>query len=165
LDSGLSHLPRRDGIPSFLDQVGDRIPSMGSLGSVIFWSYLLFMKIITKPRQEEEAEIFSDFSGERFHYDIPEVTIKMSFNYGSKFDDSDIEFHLNEEEADDILNLIKSRLSDKTKQVISERLEKSEKDYEDSFQSRDWNGCDYYIASTNLYRYLLNYNGEESTQS
>ena len=123
------------------------------------------MKIITRPRQEEEAEIFSDFSGERFQHDIPEVTIKMSFNYGSKFDDSEIEFHLSDDEAKDILKSIKSRLSDRTKQVIDERLQKAERDYDDSFQCRDWHGCDYYAASIDLYKYLLNYNGEESTQS
>lgn len=123
------------------------------------------MKIITKPRQEEEAEIFSDFSGERFQHDIPEVTIKMSFGYGSKFDDSEIEFHLNEEESKDILNLLKSKLSNKTKQIIDERLQKAEKNYDDSFQCRDWHGCDYYAASVDLYKYFLNYNGELSSQS
>lgn len=129
----------------------------------ISWNYHTqnLMKIVTKPMQQEEAEIFSDFSGERFHHDIPEVTIKMSFNYGSKFDDSEIEFHLSDSESKGILELINARLSERTKQVIDERLQKTEKNYEDAFQCRDWNNCDYYLGSIDLYKYFINHNGDE----
>ena len=121
------------------------------------------MKIITKPQQKEEVEIYSDFSGERFHHDIPEVTIKFSFEYGSKYDDSQIEFHLNDNEAKDILELIKAGLSDKTKENIKKCLEKANKEYDECMDFRDWNGCDYHGASIELYKYFLNY-GEESAQ-
>lgn len=115
------------------------------------------MKIITKPQQKEEAEIYSDFSGERFHHDIPEVTIKFSFEYGSKYDDSQIEFHLNENEVKDILELIKAGLSDRTKENIKKCLEKSNKEYDECMDFRDWNGCDYHGASIELYKYFLNH--------
>ena len=113
------------------------------------------MKIVTKPKQEEETEIFSDFSGERFTYDIAEVTVKLTFNYGSKFDDSEIEFHISDLESESILELINTRLSEKTKTIINERLQKTQKNYNDAFQCRDWDNCDYYGANANLYRYFL----------
>jgi hypothetical protein len=88
------------------------------------------MKNIIKPIQKEEAEYYSDFSGERFEHDIPEVEIKFSFEYGSKFDGSSFDIHLSDEESKEILLLIKSKLSDKTKQKINSYLEKAEKDYD-----------------------------------
>lgn len=123
------------------------------------------MKIVTKPKQQEEAEIFSDFSGERFQHDIPEVMIKMSFNYGSKFDDSEIEFHLSDLESKSILELINTRLSERTRRVINERLQKTKKDYDGAFQCRDWDNCDYYLSSINLYKYFINHNRDEQTSS
>jgi hypothetical protein len=116
------------------------------------------MKIITKPKQREEAEIFSDFSGERFAHDIPEVTLKFEFNYGSKFDDSQIEFHFSDLESKDILELIKIKLSEKTKQLIKGGLKKTEESYNQSFDCRDWDGCDYYAANADLYKYFLDHN-------
>jgi hypothetical protein len=113
------------------------------------------MKNIIKPQQREEAEIFSDFSGERFEHDIPEVTLKFSFNYGSKFDDSEITFHLTDKESEGILETIKKRLSQKSKDLMETQLNKVSKDYSDSFDCRDWNGCDYYLASMDLFRYFL----------
>lgn len=121
------------------------------------------MKIVTKPQQKEEIEIYSDFSGERFQYDIPEVTIKFDFEYGSKYDDAQIEFHFSDKEADDILKLIKTNLSEKTKDNIKKYLEESNKKYDECMDFRDWDGCDYYGANIELYKYFLNY-GEESTQ-
>lgn len=114
------------------------------------------MKIVTKPPQPEESEFFSDFTGKRFEHDIPEVTLKFSFNYGSKFDDSEITFHLTDMESEGILEVIKKRLSEKSKNILEEYLNKSRKNYNDSFDCRDWNGCDYHGANIELYKYFLN---------
>lgn len=112
------------------------------------------MKNIIKPRQDEEVEIFSDFSGERFMHDIPEVTIKLDFGYGSKFDDSQIEFHLTDEESKDILELIKNRLCDNTKEKMKKETKKAQKDYNDAMDFRDWNDCDYYASKIELHKYF-----------
>ena len=76
------------------------------------------MKKVIKPITREESEYSSDFSGERFHLDIPDVTIKVSFNYGSRFDDSEIEFHLSDKETEEVLSFIKNKICDKTKDYL-----------------------------------------------
>ncbi len=113
------------------------------------------MKKIVKPAQNAEVEIYSDFSGIRFGHDIPEVTIKFDFNYGSKFDDANIEFDLSEEEAKEILDLVKSKLSQQRKDLMLERLMKANANYEQCMDSRDWNGCDYYGSDVSLCKYFL----------
>lgn len=114
------------------------------------------MKKIVKPAQKEEAEIYSDFSGERFNHDIPEVTIKFDFNYGSQFDDSRIEFDLTENEAQEILDLIKSKLSQKRKDLMTQELKNTNINYEQCMDSRDWDGCEHYGSNAFLYKYFLN---------
>jgi hypothetical protein len=113
------------------------------------------MKIIVKPKQKEEAEFYSDFSGDRFEHDIPEVELKLSFNYGSKFDQSNLEFHFSDSEAMQLLETIKYKLSQKTKEDLNAQLEKLEKNYDDSFDMRSWDSCEYYGNNIELYRYFL----------
>jgi hypothetical protein len=113
------------------------------------------MKKIIKPAQKEEAEAYSDFSGERFDHDIPEVTLKFEFNYGSQFDDSRIEFDLTDNEAKEILDLIKSKLSQKRKELMKKNLKESSTNYEQCMESRDWDGCEYYGSNNLLYKYFL----------
>jgi hypothetical protein len=113
------------------------------------------MKKIVKPAQSAETEVYSDFSGTRFDHDIPEVSLKFDFNYGSKFDDSSIEFHFTEEESKEILELIKSKLSQQRKDQMMERLMKANANYELCMDSRDWDGCDYYGSDVFLCKYFL----------
>lgn len=113
------------------------------------------MKKIVKPAQNAETEVYSDFSETRFDHDIPEVSIKFDFNYGSKFDDSSIEFHLTEEESKEILQLIKSKLSQQRKDQMLERLMKANANYELCMDSRDWDGCDFYGSDVFLCKYFL----------
>ena len=80
------------------------------------------MKNIIKPAQKEDAEYYSDFSGERFEHDIPEVEIKFSFEYGSMFDGSSFDIHLSDEETKEILDLIKNKLSNRTKEKLNSNL-------------------------------------------
>jgi hypothetical protein len=114
------------------------------------------MKKIVKPAQREEAKVYSDFSGERFPHDIPEVTIKFEFNYGSQFDESKIEFDLTEKEAKEILDLIKSKLSQQRKELMKENLKDSNTNYQQCMEARDWDGCEYYGSNNLLYKYFLN---------
>lgn len=68
------------------------------------------MKIIVKPR-EEEIEYRSDFSDKSFLGFDPHVVIKFDFNYGSKYDGENLEFHLTDEEAGHVLDFIRMNLS------------------------------------------------------
>jgi hypothetical protein len=113
------------------------------------------MKKVLEESKREVAEYYSDFSGERFLHDIPEVVLKMSFGYGSRFDDSEFEIHLTDEENKQILNLIKNNLSDKSKDFISKLLDTNEVNLESAIHSRDYNSCDYYSSNCNLFSFLL----------
>ena len=62
------------------------------------------MKKIITPKQHEEASYFSDFTGKPFgDFFHPPVELKLSFNYGSKYDSSEITFHLSDEDIEPIL--------------------------------------------------------------
>jgi hypothetical protein len=57
------------------------------------------MKKITKPSEPEEAVYYSDFTGkllpESTTFGAP-ITVQIDFNYGSKYDGSKIELHLDD---------------------------------------------------------------------
>lgn len=113
------------------------------------------MKKIIQPQVKEKCQYYSDLSGEQFEHDIPEVELKFSFNYGSKFDQSNLEFHLSHSEAMELLETLKYKLSQRTKEDLNIKLEKLEKNYNDSIDVRSWESCDYYSNNIELYRYLL----------
>jgi len=113
------------------------------------------MKKTIKVKTDEECEYYSDFSGKRFEHDIPEVVLNLEFGYGSPFDDSKCEFHLTHDESVEILQLIKNKISNKTKKVLTESLKKSEKQYESSIKSRDWNSCDFLASEIDMFKFLL----------
>lgn len=69
------------------------------------------MKMVIKPSEPEEVEYRSDFSDKSFLGFDPHVVIKFDFNYGSKFDGENLEFHLTDEEAGCVLDFIKTNLS------------------------------------------------------
>jgi hypothetical protein len=73
------------------------------------------MKVILQPSQKEDAVYYSDFKGHLFDQFGPNVTLKFSFNYGSKNDEQDFEIHLTDEEAQPIIDLIKSKMSEESK--------------------------------------------------
>lgn len=117
------------------------------------------MKKIIKPAQKEKAEYFSDFSGKPFGDEVafftPEVEIKFEFNYGSEFDGSRVEFHLTDQEAKHVLDFIRMNLSQDKITELKTKLESVKEDYEDNVNARDWQSCDYFSNSIDLYRYLL----------
>lgn len=119
------------------------------------------MKKIIKPAEQEEALYFTDFKGQPCDECGPEVELKLQFNYGSKYDGDSLVLHLNDEEAESVLNLIKQNISQDFKQQLQAKYEKTEKDYQDSFQFRDWTSCDYTLNSMHLLEYLLGYNKPE----
>jgi len=54
------------------------------------------VKKITKPFCREEATYYSDFSGKCFGECGPDITLKLEFGYGSKYDGAAIELHLSD---------------------------------------------------------------------
>jgi hypothetical protein len=113
------------------------------------------MKKVIHPKQEEQAEYFSDFSDQSFEGFNPDVEIKFEFNYGSKFDGARVEFHLTDQEAECVLDLIRMNLSEGKIAELKNKLELAEDDYEDNVDARDWQSCDHFYNCIELYRYLL----------
>jgi len=99
------------------------------------------MKKTTKPAQREEATYYSDFSGKCFGDFHPHVELMIYFNYGSKYDGSKLRFHLDDKDIEDILTLLKSKLSNDTKKALKTMYTVLDDKYEDSVQSRDWTDC------------------------
>ena len=114
------------------------------------------MKKIIKPQQKEKAEYFSDFSGESFEDFHPDVQIKFEFNYGSEFDGSRVEFDLTCAEAKHVLDFIRMNLSESKSNELKNKLEQNKIDYDDNMDARDWQSCEYFGNSIDLYKYLLN---------
>lgn len=113
------------------------------------------MKKIIKPAIKEEAQYYSDFSGEPFDHFGPPVELKINFNFGSKYDGAEIKFDLNDNEIEFVLETIKKHISSKAKNKLKSIIDKYEKDFEDGMQMRDWDYCDLVSGNLNLWRNLL----------
>lgn len=116
------------------------------------------MKKIIRPKQEEHAEYISDFSDKCFDQFQPDVEVKFEFNYGSKFDGSQIEFHLTDEEAKHVLDFIKRNLSQNKIKDLKNQLESNKVCYNDNIDARDWESCDYFGNCVDLFKYIIDEN-------
>lgn len=75
------------------------------------------MKKILKPFSAEKAEYYSDLSNKPF-YEMPPITVKYEFSYGSRLDGTLIEMHFTDEEFLIIYNCFKNKLTkDRTKKL------------------------------------------------
>lgn len=115
------------------------------------------MKTVLTPQVPEKAEYFSDFSGKKFAHQIPAVQVKMEFNYGSEFDGARFSIDLSDAEAEEILSLIRKKLSPKSRKNIKRMLASSEKDYQDHMDSRDWGGCELCFGEMKLLKKMLSH--------
>lgn len=115
------------------------------------------MKKIITPKQHEEALYFSDFTGEPFDssYSHPPVNIKISFNYGSKYDGSEIILHLSDKDIEPILKQISSKLNPDFKKSLENELEENNEEYFNAIEARDPMMCEYYISCNSLIKKLL----------
>jgi hypothetical protein len=68
------------------------------------------MKKILKPSEHEESVYYSDFNGKLLN-EVPPVEITIDFNYGSKYDGCKLEMHLDDNEFDELLAFLKTKLS------------------------------------------------------
>ena len=112
------------------------------------------MKKIIKPKQNEEATYFSDFTGKPLGQ-IESATIKIECNYGSKFDGGSIVLHLEDDDILELMKFLKTKVSEDFKNQIKNYKKKLEKDYNDAFQFREWDSSDYLHNSIDLYNELL----------
>ena len=119
------------------------------------------MKKIIKPAEKEDAVYYSDFSGKCFgEFEIP-VEVKIEFNYASKYDGSMIGLHLSDDEVKLILDVIKKHSSEDYKGFLKHKLEKYDKEYDDSISFRDWSDCDRLGNSIDLIKELLDIKNNE----
>lgn len=100
------------------------------------------MKKILKPAQKEESIYFSDVSGKLYGEFPPPVELKISFNYGSKYDGAEIKIDMDDDEVQSLIEVLKNTVSDDFKSNLNKNLNKYEKNFEDSMQMRDWDHCD-----------------------
>jgi hypothetical protein len=116
------------------------------------------VKKVIKPAEPEESVYYTDFKGVVCEeYGAP-VEVKITFNYGSKYDGDELEFHLNDDEVFVILDVIKQHLSSDYKNHLMNAYKKAEKNYESSLQFRDWDSCKLAQNSLFLLEYMLNLN-------
>jgi len=112
------------------------------------------MKKIIKPKQNEEATYFSDFTGKPLG-EFESVTLKIDCNYGSKFDGGSVIFHLNDEDILELMKFLRTKVSEDFKDNIKNHKKKLEKDCDDACQFRDWDSTEYLHNSIDLLENLL----------
>jgi hypothetical protein len=113
------------------------------------------MKKILKPKQHEEALYFSDFTGEPFDQFGAPVTIKLDFDYGSKYDGSNFTLYLSDKDIEPILDLISSKLNPDYKKHLKDTLDDNNEELDKSMDSRDPMMCEYYISRNSLIKKLI----------
>jgi len=80
------------------------------------------MKCVIKPKEEEQAVHYSDFSGKLFKDFVP-VTVKIECNYDSKYDGANAEFHLSDKGLELLLAFLKEHLCEETKAELKRLCE------------------------------------------
>jgi hypothetical protein len=113
------------------------------------------MKKITKPAVREDATYYSDFTGKCFGEWHPPIQLKLEFGYGSIYDGSCLKFDLDDKDIEDILTLLKSKLSDDTKKELKTMYTALDEKYDDSVQSRDWTDCEFICNEKDLLKKLI----------
>jgi hypothetical protein len=113
------------------------------------------MKKTTKPAQREEATYYSDFSGKCFGDFHPPVELVIYFNYGSKYDGGKLRFDLDDKDIEDILALLKSKLSNDAKKRFKTMYTLLDDKYETSVKSRDLTDCNFICNEKDLLEKLI----------
>jgi len=114
------------------------------------------MKKTLKPAEREEAAYYSDFTGKPLCEFGAEASLIMNFSYGSKYDGSAFTLHLSDEDAEEILNIISSKLTEEAKKEIQTNMQQLDVQYDDAMDSRAWGECDFLHNNREVYKKLLN---------
>lgn len=113
------------------------------------------MKKTIKPATKEESVYYSDFSGKCLGEMIPPIELKLEFNYGSDYDGTNLIFHLDDKDVEDVLFLLKAKLNNETKKALKDMYTELDNEHEDSMQMRDWSSCDYICNQQDLLKKLI----------
>ena len=114
------------------------------------------MKKIIVPEQKEEANYYSDFTGQPFDsYFGPPIELKVQFNYGSKYDCSEFTLHLSDKDIEPVLDLIQSKLNPDFKKELHDFYLGDEVELQNAIEARDPQECEYRISNMNLIKRLL----------
>jgi len=113
------------------------------------------MKKVFKPAEREEAAYYSDFTGKPLSPCGPDVDLKMSFDYGSKYDGARVTLHLSDDDVDQLLNFLSTKLSGDCRKEIQKNLEQLDVQYDDAMDSRAWGECDFLHNNREVYKKLL----------
>lgn len=114
------------------------------------------MKKVTTPASNEESVFYSDFSGKCFGDFGAPITLTLEFNYGSKFDGATLQLDLDDSDVVELLQLIKTKLTEDTKQEFSKLASKSVDAYDEACSDRDWGTCEHIFGHMSLYDFFLN---------
>ena len=114
------------------------------------------MKKVIVPEQREEANYYSDFSGQPLGdgYEPP-VILKLEFSYGSEYDGSEITLHLSDRDVQPILELISSKLNPDVQKILKVAFNENDEEYFNAIEARDPMECEHRISCNNLYKKLL----------
>jgi hypothetical protein len=114
------------------------------------------MKKILVPEQREEANYFSDFTGQPFdEFYGPPVELKIQFNYGSKYDCSEFTLHLSDKDIEPILDHIQSKLNQDFKKQLHGIYLGNDEELQNAIEARDHMECEYRISNMKLINRLL----------
>ena len=94
------------------------------------------MKKVLKPAEPEEAIYYSDFSGKIFQDFIP-VTLTIECSYGSKYDESKVEFHLSDKGLEKVLEFLKENLCPETKEKLKREINSSCQTSKDGYNNKE----------------------------
>jgi hypothetical protein len=112
------------------------------------------MKKIITPARKESAVYYSDFTGKCFDSFGPNASLTLEFNYGSKYDSNKIQLHLSDEDAEKVLDFIKTKISKDCMDVLKKKLSTEDTPYNKTMDFRDWSSCSQIVFSEDLLRRL-----------
>jgi len=108
------------------------------------------MKKILTPATKETAVYYSDFSGKCFDGFGPNAELTLKFNYGSKYDSSKVELHLSDNDAEQLLEFLKTKLSKDCVDVLKKSLYTEGVKYSEAMDFRDWTVCEQLASSRDM---------------
>jgi hypothetical protein len=79
------------------------------------------VKKVLKPAEREEAVYYSDFSGTLLGEEPP-ITLTVSMDYGSIYDGTTLELHLNDEDFISLIESLIPKLTTESKEINQKKL-------------------------------------------
>lgn len=112
------------------------------------------MKKIIKPQTNEEAVYSSDFSGKVFEF-TPPVTLTVDCSYGSKYDGAKFELHLDDNDLQYILDVLRRKLTDDCRKEFKKQNYKFNQSYAEAFDVQGYDECNHISKKLSLVCDLL----------